>query len=472
MRNNASSISCMPCAASRWLKAGFILFFVANIMAVALLALRSPLVSYHQDTAVIFGRFLVLHVTFSLWGWNLCCLIGFAYQWINKTEGLEAKSPLALFMAGILLMVISALIGDGQPVLSNYLPVIDHATFFTGLALSGSVVTYQLLWLFRHYAKEIRNNPTDLTTVALFASLSSALFALLTIAFNFLSMGGGATEILPYEQIFWGGGHIMMCSLLYVLVALCAYFVSQLKGEPIKSGRACLWVLLTLFLLIVCSAGITLGAFGNELARPFFTHLMAFHTASLAPLFIVVLMRRNLHSSSIGSGHQQYKSILVAIGLLIFGAFIGSFITSESLLVPAHYHAVTGAINLLFLLLVIQVFLPENADEYSNLRWQKMPIVYGGGVFLLSLGLTIAGHVGIGRKTVGVDETGATLMGYGGLAMAIVGGLIAILSVFLLVGKLFPYKGIERSKVSDSAVELGVENNVFKNKGRYESSRL
>ena len=126
--------------------------------------------------------------------------------------------------------------------------------------------------------------------------------------------------------------------------------------------------------------------------------------------------------------------MVVALGLFAFGGLIGFFEGSVDTRTPSHYHAMLIAVTLGFIALYFALFLPLIGIQVANPRLRtSIYLLLGGGQFLHSLGLYLAGVDGVVRKTAGVAQgldslwrvATMSIMGLGGV-IAVIGGVIFI----------------------------------------------
>ena len=127
----------------------------------------------------------------------------------------------ALAALGTLAIALAPFIGDGRPVMANYIPVLDEPWFLGGLvtfALGvGCVVVRGMA---ASPAVRPRLSGADALRFGLNASLVSTAVALLAFAWSFAAVPPSLDAKAYYELVFWGGGHVLQFTwTLLMLVA-------------------------------------------------------------------------------------------------------------------------------------------------------------------------------------------------------------------------------------------------------------
>jgi cytochrome c oxidase subunit I len=140
------------------------------------------------------------------------------------------------------------------------------------------------------------------------------------------------------------------------------------------------------------------------------------------------------------------------LSLLIFGFGGGitgvtlgthqiNIIAHNTLRIPGHFHmTVAGGTSLAFMGLayyVIPLIFRREFPLRALARWQ--PWIFGGGIVLMAVGMTLAGSLGVPRRHPDIDFTGARIpvdLGDASpfLALVGIGGTIAAIGALIFVG--------------------------------------
>lgn len=402
---------------------------LACCLAIILIVSRMPVVDAWFDTAT-FQSALVLHVNFSLFIW----LFSFAASLWTFYFARKNKS-LHLFIAVLSLIAISgmlaaAILHEPRPVLSNYLPVLDNSLYLTSVLIFCS--GYVILLLDLSFTRS-----STMTETAFFCPdclqrlLQIMLLCLLLLPWTAMNIPVQGHAF--YELLFWGIGH--QVQYLFTLLMLWGWiWLATRHGHSLTLSARQLKVAFYLALLPLL-ASLFLPLFyspEDPQYRLWFTRLM-YSSPLLLPVFVYALYGgslKNLPQRISGS-----VSISLALSLLSLGLLLGLFIDGNNLMVPAHYHAVTGAINLTFMGLGYEL-LPSLGFLKPDLQWLKrQQQLYASGVALLALGLAWSGSLGGARKMLGQSD-GTMEQLFAWLTMGL-GGLLSLLGCFLFLGLVF-----------------------------------
>ncbi len=391
-------------SARRWLLLAVSAMALSALLAILLVLSRTPGVQELFGLRAAFHTVLVLHVNFAVLVWLLSFGgVLWALSWRHHAPLRDALA-FGLAIAGALLLLASPWLGAAAPVMSNYIPVLDTPLFLTGLISFAGGVSLLALGVVLQAAAP-KNSTLRLAAFAWFAALT--VFVLHAL---WLRDPGS----IIYEQLFWGGGHLLQFVYLLLLFA-----VWQVRG-----GRS-----------VVSSPRLTYGLLGVALlialifdpasapSRIAFTRLMQFGT----PLLLLPAMWTLVRGTSLRHDVALAASfLLMALGLLI-----GALINSDTVTVTAHYHATNAAITVAFmgaayeLLPRLGFFTPTPRAQQWQLR------LYASGMALYVIGMATSGWLGVPRKSALVIEGGSAQ-----LAMAVMGmgGLIAVVATLLFVG--------------------------------------
>jgi len=408
---------------------------LACLLAVVLVFSRLPGVAQYFVELSTFHTALVLHVNLSLFVWlfSFTALIwNYAY-----TLPYPMLSKLSLFLCvfGVLLMLTIPIIGEAPPILNNYLPVLNHPGYFGALFffISGFLILIIQVLLAPIQDQAIKNLcPCCLKIIAI-----SFVMAILTTLIVFLRLPDSIPVHNFYEQLFWASGHQMQ--IIYTLIMLWSWlWLSKQAGIilPFSAKTIRNWfvigvspIILSLFIPLYVPP--TSGEF-----KTIFTNLMIYSSWLALPylggkLLISILLQKPTILTSI---------IILSMALFLFGLFIGTQITHNNLMIPAHYHALTGAINIVLMLVAYQLILKMGFIPPTSIVQVKQIGIYAIGIVFLASGLAWSGQLGMARKMMlSYHENYEQLFALGMMGL---GGLLSLLGCFLFLGILFQYMGI------------------------------
>ncbi len=450
LRATASTASAYTLALSRecdrslvrgWLWLGLIALLVAGFYSVLLVASRTPGVNTWLPVANFFRVALVVHVDLSVLVWFLA-LAGMLWSLASRPVANRlAWLALALAYAGTLLLGIAPFVGGGEPIMANYIPVLDGGVFLTGLAILGiGALLLVIRSLIAAPALGLELDGSGVLRFGLNASVVSTAVALLAFAASLTLTPAGLEGKAYYEIAFWGGGHALQFTWTLLMLVAWLWLASAIGARIPLSPR----IALLLLMLALVSVFVTPWAYlAHDVAsvehRDLHTWAMRLGGGiSIVPigLAVVIGLLRSPRSHEIG--HDALRAALIAsMVLFATGGMIGIFITGSNVRIPAHYHGCIVGVTLALMGLVY-LLLPKLGylTPHGRLaRWQ--PTVYGAGQLMHIIGLVWSGGYGVQRKVAGAEQVlhskaeiaGMGLMGLGGL-IAIIGGLMFVVVVW------------------------------------------
>jgi len=423
--------------AAAWLMLGIATLGASTLFAILVAFSRSPATAHLLPGSNFFHLALVLHVTLG----PLLCFLAFAMTLWNlatpqagtKRSGQAWKSlgwlgfTLAALGAAVLVLVPvgGAPHSMDEVVLSNYIAVLQTPMFLTGLALFGGGFALSLIPVLRQLRPSMLALPERTSGWGLQAAALAGAVALVSLVW---SAAGLPKNLLPtsyFEMLFWGPGHILQS--MHVLMMMIVWLVlADAADIPLRSTTNMRRLLFLLAFLPVLAAPLVHLAFSPESAefRSTFTGLMRW---TIWP-GITLLAADILYSLFLVKQNKCVRwtpatwALLFSIALLVIGLAIGASIQENNAVVPAHYHATTGAITMAYLGMAL-VLLSRVTHAPSVARWPVM--TYGTGTLLMAAALGWAGLAGMTRKLPGSEKV---LEGYSPhLTVIAIGGTLVII---------------------------------------------
>lgn len=419
-----------------WLLLGGGALAIAGVLALLLAVARTPGVEtwFPWSEQGAFRKVLVSHVVFAFVLWFWAMLGGLAVA--ARGNGRVGMVGLVLAVIGAALVLATALIGRGEPVLSNYVPVLTDPIFLSGLglfALGAALPAGHVL------LSPPRNHPPLATGIV--AAGAIFLLAALCFALAWRALPEGADPFGHMDTLFWGAGHLLQ--FVYTALLLTAWQVlgGQAFGTPPLSREA--WRIVCALLVIAAVPGpvLYMAHEGDpEALRGAFTQLYVYGLPiPVAAMALATIIR-------IWQGPRDWRSVAflgvtLSLAQFLFGGLLGIFADGTDTRTPAHYHAEIGAVNLALIGLIFALLLPALRREGAVNRAVRLQFwIYGVGQAIASLGLFLAGAEGVGRKIAGAAQGLDTLtkkvdmsLAGGGGAFAVVGG---VLFIWLLLRRL------------------------------------
>jgi cytochrome c oxidase subunit 1 len=332
---------------------------------------------------------------------------------------------------GTAVMTVSPFLPGADPVLNNYIPVLQQPVFYASLWLCGAGFALAVLRaLLTTWPRPASGAPLQLGA---FLGAVAGFLALAAFLWSWLIVPRDA-EIeakLYFEVLFWGGGHTLQFQHAILMVVAWLWIASHLGGVPVSPRplSAMFWVA-ALPLLVVPAIYLTIPA-GELPHMELFAKLMIWGHPYMAPLILVGLLA--LWATRTATPGAAKSAFVASFFLFAVGGVLAYMIQGANVVIPAHYHGSTVGVTLAFMGLAY-VLLPQlgfGAAEGRMARWQ--PYVYGGGQLIHILGLAWSGGYGVQRKVAGAEQALTTLPQKIGMGMMGAGGLIAVIGGIMFV---------------------------------------
>ncbi|MBI4213381.1 MAG: hypothetical protein HY534_03660 [Chloroflexi bacterium] len=401
-----------------WLSLAVLALVLSGTFVVLVAAARTPLVEFLAGHAYLYVA-LVAHVTFAL---NIWLLSFVAALWVIVAARMghalpvrPARLGLLSSWSGALLLAAVPLVGQGQPILADYVPTLIHPLFFLGYgAYFAGLGLSAVLFLF---AMRRHTGPVPVEARALEVSAASYLLAVASYA-AVVARG----DAVDFASQVWGGGHLLQVGNGAALVG--AWWI-MLDAPPRWADR------------------LVRTSFGSVAASLLAVGLYSFFAVSwdlLTPLFWaglavplvtawLVVAWTVLRQSVAGTIQRGSTGPLVfSLALFSLGGLIALTGMDNDTRVTAHYHGVVGAVTLIFMALTFRFCASLGiAGAWRRVaRWQ--PAGYGMGLLLLVAGMFWAGSLGATRKTFELMPdhpallAAGALIGLGAMVTLIAGG--------------------------------------------------
>jgi hypothetical protein len=394
-----------------------------------------------------FHTAIVVHVDLTVMVW----FIAFAgvFWSLNSTARNIVWGRMALYVAvaGTVIFVVSPFIGAGNPLMNNYIPVLQDSKFLAGLAVFG--LGFVLLISRSLFSLRPTANLSDGEVVlrfGLLTALVAAMFTMLALAATYVSIPEDATGRAFYELLFWGSGHVVQFTHTQLMFVSWLWLASATGAVLCISTRVVLLLLVLGFAPVLYAPVIYLQYDVNSVEHLVaFTQLMRYGGGLAAlPLGMVIIYALFKAGRASDSCAPQRSALIFSIILFGMGGLIGFLISGTNVTIPAHYHGSIVAVTIAFMGVTYHL-LPRLGfrDPSPRLaRWQ--PAIFGGGQLIHILGLAWSGGYGVQRKTAGAAQgldsipeiIGMAMMGIGGI-ISVVGG---VLFFYIAIKALWPVK--------------------------------
>ncbi len=432
--------------ARAWVLLAALSLMLAGALAALLVAARTPGLDRLVGDPLFFRRALVVHVDMSLVVW----LVAFTAGLFRLLPAHPRRSPLArvapalaLLAMGVLVAV--ALVPGVEPLLTNYVPMLDHPLFAGGLMLFAGAVSLALLD-FRLLPSRKETDRSGLLPVAAAPFVRAAgvavVVALVTFFVTWLHTPRSLPPAAYYELLNWGGGHVLQFASVAAMLACWMMLLTPVLGQPPlrKSWSASIAVLLVLPL--VSAPLLAMRDPTGDGYQVAYTRLMQL---GIFPAVLTVLglcihaLVQAGRRGALGPAWRRDARLwgfAASAALTLLGFVLGALIRGSTTTVPAHYHAAIGGVTAAFMT-VTYGLLPSFGMPLPSERLRRLsrlqPVLYGLGQTVFASGMAIAGAYGMGRKVYGAEQVRRSLPESLGMGIQGLGGGVAILGGVLFL---------------------------------------
>ena len=420
-----------------WLWLGLAALIGSGLFSVLLVASRTPYVNQWLPTANFFHIALVLHVDLSVLVWFVA-MAGLLWSLHGQARA-TGLGWLALWITGggTLAMALAPFLDPGEPIMANYIPVLESSLFLTGLVVFGLGAALLVL-------RSLRAAPGMGQALdgrgALHFGLNAAgvatAVALLCFAWSWVVLPTSLHGKAYYEIQFWGGGHALQFTWTLLMLVAWLWLASACGARIVLSPRV------TLLLLALVGVFVTPVAYlAHDVASVEHRNLLTWAMRlgggpAIVPVALAAVLGVLALRLSDPALRPLRAALLSSVLLFAAGGVIGVFIHGSNVRIPAHYHGSIVGVTLALMGAVYRILpaLGYQAPQGRLAIWQ--PWTYGLGQLMHIIGLVWSGGYGVQRKVAGSDQVlrstaeiaGMGLMGLGGL-IAIIGGLLFVVVV-------------------------------------------
>lgn len=423
----------------RWLQLGVLSLGLAGLFAVLLVLSRMPGSEGFFPWVDFFRTALVIHVDQSvlIWFLSMAGLVGALLIRVSPSLRIWQQLAFALALTGTLGLALSAFVGEGAPLMNNYVPVLQRPFFFLMLGVFGLGVALQaLLVLLGHQGlRRSSDSAFHLPTLAGLTLSLAVVISLLAVVAAWWQMPAEVEGQAYYEYLFWGGGHSLQFA--YTQLVMLAWLLLAWHSGVSLPGRG-VWyagLLILGFLPVLSTPLIYLLYDTVSLAsRTAFTRQMQMGGGlAVIPVGALVIWGLLKSSPADPASRPLRRSLWMSLLLFFAGGLIALFISGVNTIIPAHYHGsivgvTLGLMGLAYLLLPRLGYAPA-AGRLAE--WQ--PWIYGIGQLLHIGGLAVSGAMGIQRKTAGAAQGLDSLAAKASMGVMGLGGLLAVIGGILFV---------------------------------------
>ncbi len=430
-------------SAGRWLGLAVGSLVLAGILSLVLVIGRMPPFDRLVSDPLFFRRCLVVHVDLALVVWFYAFVAALLFALARRgTSSWLSRASVFVSTAGVIAMLLGAGSRGAQPVLANYIPMIDSRIFQVGIVTFGlgvlaSFVDGRLL------PGAATSGPRASFLVVPDAAepgLRAAAIAMVIASLTFASSWFGAPQGLTSESLFelanWGGGHVLQLASTCALLSVWLVLTSGVLGRspitrPVASALFAALVLPWLAAPLLAARGIQ-----DIAGRDGFTLLMRWGLFPVVTVFLVLIVRALVRAGRSGEmSAEKWRDarllgFYVSASLTVLGFVLGALVRGSNTIVPAHYHASIGAVTAAFMTITYPLLSGLGYGLRPGLlRIARLqPVFYGVGQMVFATGFALAGAHGMARKVYGAEQQGRDVAETIGLVVMGLGGVVAIVA--------------------------------------------
>ena len=423
-----------------WLWLGLAALIGSGLFSILLVASRTPYVNQWLPSGNFFHIALVLHVDLSVLVWFVA-MAGLLWSLYGRPHA-SGLGWLALWVTGggTLAMALAPFLNPGEPVMANYIPVLESPLFLSGLVVFGLGVTLLVLRSLLttpHIGQQLDGQGA--LGFGLNAAGVATAVALLCFAWSWIVLPTSLHGKAYYEILFWGGGHALQFTWTLLMLVAWLWLANACGARIVLSPR------ITVLLLLLALAGVfvtPVAYLAHDVTSVEHRNLLTWAMRlgggpAIVPVALAaVLGVLTVRLSNDAALRPLRAALLSSVLLFAAGGVIGVFIHGSNVRIPAHYHGSIVGVTLALMGAVYRI-LPALGYQAPQGRMATLqPWLYGMGQLMHIIGLVWSGGYGVQRKVAGTDQVlrstaevaGMGLMGLGGL-IAIIGGLLFVVVV-------------------------------------------
>jgi len=420
----------------KWLGLAVASLLAAGVFSLLLVLSRTPGVQNIIPWVDFFHVALVVHVDLSVLIWFLA-MAGVFWTLSNPESGGRLDSlAWNLSALGALMIVSSPFFGVGDPLMNNYVPVLQHKVYYLALIIFGLGVLLLLVGRLKALPQWPHDGASTLSFGCYLAAIP-ALLSIIALVWSYSQIPEGLQGEYYFELLFWGGGHTLQFTHTLLLLVAWLWLANtcgaKFSQKPSLFAGLSLLVIFPIIFVPWIYTSVPVESVEHRLD---FTKLMQYGGLACLPLGVLAVAQL-FRMARAEDEQQPLKSAFIASFILFSaGGIIGFLIEGVNVVIPAHYHGSIVGVTLSFMG-VAYLLMPRLGLGKPNVRMARIqPYVYGGGQLMHILGLAWSGGYGVQRKTAGAAQgldrlpeiLGMGMMGLGGL-ISTIGGLLFLIVI-------------------------------------------
>ncbi|MFW5921543.1 MAG: hypothetical protein ACOCUS_06860 [Polyangiales bacterium] len=430
----------------RWLGTAVGSLVLAGLLSLLLVVGRLPGLHGLFTDPLFFKRCLVVHVDLALIVWFYAFFVALYLTVPTRSRPARpGRAASAVGAAGVVAMLAAAGVPAAEPVLANYVPVVDAVPFVAGLVAFAFGVLLAVLGRRLLPSDERQEGffPTPpAARVGLRAGGIVLVLAALTFAASVLVTSRGLPPEQYYELVAWGGGHVLQFASVIGMLAAWLILLGHALGRPPIGRRTAVVLFAILVAPTLIGPLLALGGTTHASMREGFTTMMRWGIFPPVLAFIALGTRsvwRAWRGGELAHPLRDPRILATSVSVLLTltGFVIGSLIRGSNTMIPAHYHASIGAVTVAYMgvtpLLLERLGMSLPHGRRARKLVSVQPAMFGVGQVVFAIGFGMAGSAGAARKVYGSEQQIRSLSEQIGLGVMGVGGVVAVIGGVLFL---------------------------------------
>lgn len=421
--------------ARRWSSLAVGSLVLAGLLSLAVVVGRLPFFSRVIDDPLFFKRCLVVHVDLSLSVWFygfIASLLALRYR---QGNGILGRLAFGISLLGVIGMVAGGMAKGAEPILSNYIPVIDHPLFLGGLAafFFGVILCFGIE-LSRSNHGQLGAMP-EAACVGLQASALLVTVAAVTWVSAVSGMPSGADTTTYYEFTIWGAGHVLQVANAAAMMAVWLWVLEKATGTaPLTKG----WATLLFAILALPHFALPLLTHRGTMDTLYHSGATQLMRWGIIPVMLTLAaigvrhLWKNREAVVEPASKALRAGFLASVSLTLLGVALGICIRGSNTLVPAHYHASLGGVTVAFMTAAYMIVsLAREGEQMGPSLWRRAKrqlYLFAVGQSVFAFGFGIGGVYGLGRKAYASEQHVRSIGEYVGLWTMGIGGIVAMVA--------------------------------------------
>ncbi len=299
-------------ASRRWLALSLVVLVLAGLFALAVVVGRMPPFDRFVTDPVFFKRCLIAHVNMALvaWFYSITAALFFLLPSQGRA-GWLARHSVHVAGLGIGMQLAGAGVPGAAPLLSNYIPTLDHWVFQSGQLVFGLGVL--LSFVDRRFlpgAEPLVVVPLPPGVVSgLRATRAALLLAALTFGFTWLRAPSGLEPAVYADLLVWGLGHVLQLVCALAMISLWLWLLETVLGEAPVSALASRWLFAALVLPWSFAPVFALAGTSSMAYQVGFTELMRWCIVPVVAIFLILSLSKVVRrGAQAGSPPRRFRT--------------------------------------------------------------------------------------------------------------------------------------------------------------------